>query len=191
LPESQLPDSPPPTPFADNKAFGQHRYLQSLVKRMAESRGFLVTLEKEVFGGIGKIDAALEKENDKIACEISVTNDSAYEIQNLRKCLSAGYAPVVLISADERHLAKIRQAAAAAISEAELAAVRFFTPEEFHFWIENLEANISGSEEKVKGFKVKVKLSPSGETDRSTRKKAISDVVFGALKKLKNKSKGE
>ena len=169
----------------------QHRYLQSLVKRMAESRGFLATVEKEVFGGAGRVDVALENETRKIACEISVTNEPAYELQNIRKCLAAEFSPVVVISADARHLDKIRRLAEENLSEDEFSKTMFFSPEEFHSWIENLEIDAAGKEEKVKGFRVNVKLKPVDEQGRSTAKKAISDVVFGAMKKLKKEDENK
>lgn len=177
----------PPLLAASGKDMQGHRYLQFLVKRMAENKGFLVTVEKEVFGGAGKIDVALENGSRKIACEISVTNTADYELQNVRKCLSAGYSPVVVISADGRHLDKIKRLATEHLAAADLAKAHFLTPEEFHSWLENLATGNSKSEEKVKGFKVNVRLKPVDETGLSTRKRAISDVVFGGLKKLKNK----
>lgn len=165
----------------------QHRYLQSLVKRMAEDKGFRVTIEKPVFGGIGKIDVTLENETQKIACEISVTNEPDYEVQNIRKCLSAGYSPVVVISADKKHLQKIKRKASEDLSSEDHPAIEFQTPDEFYDWLNDLDISQSSPDEKVKGFKVKVKLKPVEEADQSTRKKAISGVVFGAMKRMKNK----
>lgn len=48
--DSRLPE----TTVADRNS-NHHRYLQSIVKRMAEGEGFQVTLEKPVFGGRGKL----------------------------------------------------------------------------------------------------------------------------------------
>lgn len=166
-----------------------HRYLQLLVKRMAESKGFLATLEKEVLGGAGRIDVALESNSQKIACEISVTNEADYEVQNIRKCFSAGFSPVLLLSADRKHLEKIRRKSESELSDDDFSNTKFLTPEEFHSWLENVEIESDDKTEKIKGFKVKVKLKPVDETGVSTRKRAISDVIFGGLKKLKNKSK--
>lgn len=185
---STPPASLPPQAASSDKDTQSHRYLQSLVKRMAESKGFLATVEKEVFGGVGKIDVALEKENQKIACEVSITNEAGYELQNIRKCLSAGYHSVIVISADGRHLEKIKKLAAENLTGDDLAKTQFFTPEAFHSWLENLETADANSQEKVKGFKVNVRLKPVDERSVSTKKRAISDVIFGGLKKLKNKS---
>ena len=177
----------PPNAVVTDHGQQQHRYLQSLVKRMAENRGFRVMIEKPVFGGIGKIDVVLENESQRIAIEISVTNEPDYEVQNIRKCLSAGYNPVVMLSADTRHLGKIKQKAAEELSSEENNQIRFFAPDEFYDWLRVLDVDKSGTEEKVKGFKVKVDLKPLEQSEQSTRKKAISDVVFGAMKRLKNK----
>ncbi|MDP9114244.1 MAG: hypothetical protein M3O20_11265 [Acidobacteriota bacterium] len=54
----------------------QHKYLQELIKRWAENRGFAVTVEKSILGGLGLVDVALEKSGRAIACEISVTTDA-------------------------------------------------------------------------------------------------------------------
>lgn len=170
---------------ADNPS-SQHRYLQSLIKRMAESKGFRATIEKEIYGGIGKVDVSLENETSKIACEISVTNEVSYELQNIQKCLSAGYSVVMMISANKRHLDKIERMARQNTSTEDFAKIKFFVPEEFHVWLENVDTN--ETKEKVKGFKVKLKLKVVEEQERSTREHAISEVVFGSLKRLKNKS---
>lgn len=174
--------------FVSEKRTQQHRYLQALIKRMAENKGFRVTIEKQVLGGVGRVDVALENDSSKIACEISVTNETDYEVQNIQKCLAAGFNQVLLISADERHLAKIKQRASESLSPDEIAQVGFLTPEEFHIWLESLPAEEIITEDKVKGFKVKVKMKPVEESERTTRKRAISEVIFGALKRLRNKT---
>jgi len=182
-----IPDTAQFQPQGYDQRTQQHRYLQSLVKRIGENKGFRVTIEKEVFGGVGKIDVTLEDEARKIACEISVTNEPDYEVQNVQKCISAGYSPVIMISADPRHLGKIRQKVQDNLSADHLLIIKFFTPEEFYSWLEDLESIKIEDDKKVKGFKVKVNLKPVDQAEQSTRKRAISDVVFGALKRLKNK----
>lgn len=186
-----VPQVSPESPLPSGKASSQHRYLQSLVKKMAENKGFLVHLEKEVFGGAGKIDAVLEREEKKFAVEISVTNDPNYELQNIQKCLSAGFVQTILISADRRHLEKIKQKAEGELPENEFEKLLFFSPEEFHLWLENLPKNAEEKNTKIKGFKVKVKLNPVEEKSRSSRQKAINEIVFGGLKKIKKNDSEE
>ncbi len=185
-PETFLSDSNSlPLSEVSDKQTQQHKYLQSLVKRIGENKGFVAVTEKEVFGGAGRIDVALENEALRIAVEISVTNGAEYEVQNIQKCLAAEYDTVIMLSADARHLEKIRQKAEEILSPESFAMTKFFSPEAFHSWIENLDNESSQKSEKVKGFKVNVKLKPVEGAERATRKKAISNIVFGALKKLR------
>jgi Type IV secretion-system coupling protein DNA-binding domain len=139
-----------------------HRYLQSIIKRIGENHGFVATLEKQVFGGIGKIDVALESDSQKIACEIAVTNTVDYELQNIQKCMASGFAKVVVISSDAKHLANIRKKAELLISTEQFSKVHFLEPENFHLFMESLKikSNIpiidetTHSEIKIKGYKV-------------------------------------
>ena len=75
----------------------EHRYLQKIVKRIAEKYGLIATVEKQVSGGIGRIDVALENGAIKVACEVAVTNTIEYEVQSIQKCLSSGYDRVTVL----------------------------------------------------------------------------------------------
>ncbi len=172
-------------PVADNET-RQHKYLQSLVKRIGESMGFRATLEKSVLDRGGRVDVALEKDQLKIACEISVTNEAAYEIKNVKKCLDAAFDRVVVISSDERHLKKIKKLAAETILEAEHSKIEFLSPETFYAWLETV-AGDTIPEETVKGFKVKLKVKPVDQGKQTSKTKAISNIVLGAIKRLKNR----
>lgn len=91
----------------------QHKYLQSLVKKIAEDRGFEAHVEKTVLDGHGHIDVALEFAQLRVACEISVTTRVTHEVGNLTKCLAAGFDYAVLLSTDERILQLARDDVAA------------------------------------------------------------------------------
>ena len=45
----------------------QHKYLQNLIKKIAQDRGYLATIEKPLFDGARSVDVALEKDEKKIA----------------------------------------------------------------------------------------------------------------------------
>ncbi|HEX8264570.1 MAG TPA: type IV secretion system DNA-binding domain-containing protein [Pyrinomonadaceae bacterium] len=132
----------------------QHRYLQELVKRIGEKHGFLAIVEKEVFGGIGKIDVALEKGDQKIACEISVTTPPDYELDNIQKCLASSYGTVVVISPDKKHLASIRQKATENLSGVDLAKVVFMPPETFTGWLKEFDSTTRDKQDDNKRDKV-------------------------------------
>jgi len=86
----------------------QHKYLQSLVRKLAEERGFQVTVEKMVLGGHGHIDVVLEREGFAVACEIAVTTRVEHEMKNLTKCFAAGFDYAVLVCAEPRLLEAAR-----------------------------------------------------------------------------------
>ena len=97
------------------------------MKRLAEDRGFVVTVEKTVLDGHGHIDVALEREDLKIGCEISVTTRIDYEIGNLTKCLAAGFDYAVLMSSNRRTLDLAR----AGMVNVDDERVRFLVPDSF------------------------------------------------------------
>lgn len=175
---------PAPKKGSESENNRQHLYLQSLVKRMAEARGFLATAEKEVFGGSGKIDVSLEREDLRVAVEISVTTRPDYELNNIQKCLAAGYVPVVIL-AGRRHLENIRKKAEEAFDEAELEKVLFLEPDEFNSFLESIPAEKERQGRRVKGFRVNLKLKQSDKPEQNARQQVISEVVLKAMKRLK------
>lgn len=165
----------------------QHQYLQNLVKRIAEKQGFRATIEKQVFGGIGRIDVALENDTQKIACEISVTTPADYELQNIQKCLASGYEPVIVMSADEKHLTEIRGKAEGNLSQADLAKIVFLKPEEFAAFLESIALSSEVTENKIKGYKVNVGYAEPPESDQKVRAVRIKDMLLNIFKSRNTK----
>jgi predicted DNA-binding transcriptional regulator AlpA len=121
----------------------QHKYLQQLIKRWAENRGYGVTLEKPILGGLGLVDVALEKSGRLIACEISVTTDPEHEVGNVQKCLAGGFEQVIVVSTDKKVLSKIHGAVAESVPQEQRKKIRFMAPEELFTFIESMEASVS------------------------------------------------
>ena len=113
----------------------QHKYLQSLIKKLAEERGFVVSLEKIVLGGHGYVDALLERDGLKIGCEISISTRLEHEVGNITKCLAAGFDFAVLLSTDERILIMAK----AELTNADQRA-RFLSPDAFISFLDELDA---------------------------------------------------
>ena len=131
----------------------QHKYLQQLIRRMAESKGYRATVEKQILDGLGSVDVALEKEGCSIACEISVTSTTDQEVGNIQKCLAAGFEHVVLVSSDKKVLGKARVAISTALNKDQVKRVAFLTPEELFTFIDTLEVEVAGREEAVRDSK--------------------------------------
>ena len=176
-------EKPPLETISDNG--NEHRYLQGIIKRVGENAGFVASLEKQVFGGVGKVDVALENKHCKIACEIAVTNTIDYEIRNIQKCLAAGFDKTIVISPDAKHLANIQRKVEAIISTEQLAKVYFLEPENLHLFLEKLKADFNGlpNDGKVKGYTVNAGFKETSETEAKTRTQTVLEILSNAIKR--------
>jgi hypothetical protein len=184
-----LPEGLPEAEPTLGRGGQQHRYLQHLVKRLAADKEYRVTIEQSVLGGTGSVDVALEKGGQRIAVEISVTSTDEYELKNIQKCLAAGFDSVVLLSQEPRFLGKVRRRAESELNSENLSRVLFLTPEQFVTFLDEREAASLSGEETVRGYKVKVSYKAVEETEKNSRKQAISEVLLRAMKRMK-KPKG-
>lgn len=169
------------------KTESQHKYLQTLIKKMGEEKGYRAILEQATPDGQGRVDVSLEKNGKKIACEISITSTPDYELSNIEKCLMAGYEKVVLCAPDKKALEKIKALTGQKFPDQDQARIFFFHPDEFFFFLETEAAKEAGKEERVKGYKVKVKYQPVKEIDKQTKRDAVAKVIIGALKRMDGK----
>ena len=112
----------------------QHKKLQSLIRKLAEDRGYTVNTEVPVLGGHGHVDVTLEKDGRRIAIEISVSARLEHEVGNLTKCLGAGFDIAVLVSSDTRLL----DAAKPELANAE-GRVAFLTPHAVAEYLDRLD----------------------------------------------------
>lgn len=180
-PKEETTVVPPPM---EGKGGPQHKYLQALIKRMAEDKGFRAIIEKTLPGG-GSVDVSIERDGKMIACEISETTSDAHELRNIEKCLAAGYEKVVLCSQEKKFLEKVRGAAEKGLKKTELEKVLFLQPEELYFLLEEEAAGLAGKEERVKGYRVKTSFSPVREGEKKTKREAVAKVILGAMRRMK------
>ena len=185
--------APPPAPARERRAVPgtpaplgrggpEHQYLQELVKRWAEAKGYRATVEEPLPSG-GKVDVALRREGHALACEISVTSSVAQEIGNVEKCLAAGFDEVVLLALNRGTLGKVREALDLRLPPGAAGHVRCLSPEEF-FTV--LDAPVPPPEEStVAGYKVKVKYQPGEGEAASHKSRAVTDLILKSLKRLK------
>jgi hypothetical protein len=190
-PATAPPAPPPPArerrpspvePAALGRGGPEHQYLQELVKRWAEAKGYRATVEEPLPSG-GKVDVALRREGHSLACEISVTTGAGHEIGNVEKCLAAGFDEVVLLSLSRGTLGKVREALDLRLPPGAAARVRYMSPEEF---FTSLDAPAPEPEESmVAGYKVKVRYRPPEGEAASHKSKAVTEILMKSLKRLK------
>jgi len=153
------------TPKLPGRGGPQHKYLQDLIKQLAEDRGFDVSIEEAVLDGHGYIDVVLARDTLRIACEISITTRVPHEIRNLSKCLAAGFTYAVLLSSDERAL----ETAAAAFVPSD-DRLRFLTPDAFISFLDELPGGMrSTTAPKKKGAQGRLPFEKPASLDDTKR----------------------
>lgn len=168
------------------KNMTQHRYLQMMIKQIAEANGYRATIEETTPDGLGKVDVSLELGAKRIACEISVTTTDEHEIGNIEKCLRAGYDRVLVCSPQTKTLRKIEALAKKRLGNTDLQKVSFLAPEDL---LPFLEEQASGADtgERVKGYKVRVKYRAVSDQERQARRDSLAQVMLETLRRLREK----
>ncbi len=174
----------------DQAVFSQHRYLQTLIKKMAEQRGYKAIIEKPVLDCNGRVDVSLERENEKIACEISVTTTKEHELNNIKKCLNAGYESIFICSIEQKHLDEIKKKSESELSAEEQKKVLYFQPERLFLYLEQKtrKQDIEGNENKVKGYRVNVSYNDVPEKERIHKERNIMNTILKSMVQM-NKNK--
>jgi hypothetical protein len=182
IPRTRPQRSAPATPGRGGQ---EHKRLQSAIRSMGQDKGYRATIEKEILGGTGKVDVALERDDVSIACEISVTTDPEQELGNIQKCLAAGFDHVALISGNKATLNKVRALAKESLPDSDLSRIQFQTSEEFFAFLQELDAKAASKEETVRGYKVRTSFKALNESEKKARKKVIAETILTALRKKK------
>ena len=171
----------PPVDRELGKGGSQHRYVQHLVKGLAEERGFRAVVEEAVEGG--QVDVALHRTGLSIAVEISVTSKPEYEAQNLAKCLRGGFTRVFAIAADQKRLRAIEAQARGRLSEDDMKRIDFLTPELVASALDDLTAP---AEEPtlVRGYRVKVSRANVTAAEAQDRRATVARVIAQSMRGL-------
>ncbi len=162
------------------KEESQHRYLQALVKRMAEARGYKAVIEQPTADGRGRVDVHLERNGKRIAVEICNTTEPDWEMHNIQKCFDAGYDHILTCSNEAKSLESIRNKAKE-LSQPVKDKLQFLEPEQVFAFLDAELAKKASTEKRVRGYRVKVNYSAvsSDEAERINRAivKSVSDAA--------------
>lgn len=183
-PQPETPREAPPTEARrPGKGGPEHTYLQELIKRWAEEKGFRAIVEEQIAGGKESIDIALYRGDLKIACEVSVTTPLEYEVGNVTKCLAAGFGTVVVVSLKKARLAKLDKLLSESLSPEQRGQIHLFTTEELLSWLE--EQPVYEEVGTVRGYKVKVKYKNPGDD----RLKRVAEILARSTSGLDRKDR--
>jgi hypothetical protein len=166
------------------KELSQHRYMQTLIKKMAEARGYKALIEEPTPDGKGRVDVALEKNGKKIACEIGVTTSKEWEVHNIEKCIAAGYDPVIAISNDKKGIELMQKQVNETLDANTRKKVFVMEPEQLFFYLDTETAKEATTEKRVKGYRVKVEYSASPQEETKQRRESVAKAVLNSLKKV-------
>ncbi len=200
--EVSTPTAKPPTEAPDTKPLEEkaqefiqketekeelreHRYLQEAIKRTGEAFGFKSVIEEPTPDGQGSIDVSLKRDDLTIAVEVAVTNTKSYEVQNIQKCLRAGFDIVVVCSNAEKHLQGIETEAKKVLGKPELKKVAFYSPDQLTAFVQST-VKPKKSENVVKGYRVKVSVEPSVSAIDEVHKR-VAKTILENIKHKKGK----
>ena len=180
----QVPKTTPIKATGPGHGGRQHRYLQELVKHLAEERGFRASIEMPILEGSGRVDVSLEREELRVACQISVTTTTDWELSGVEKCLAAEYSHVALIGVSQRHIQRLSKFIEEHIDPSEQGKVAYLTSESLVEYLDDFGPS-EPSRKTIRGYKVKTTHQGISAEDAAARRTAISKVIAQSLRKEK------
>jgi len=170
---------------AQGRGGSEHRYLQELIRRIAQDRNLMAVVEGPLEGG-GRADVLVGNEDRRVAFEISVTTDGDQELGNLAKYGSDEVAEIVVVSANARHLASLRQRASKADLDFDLERISFLAPADLLAFFDSfvVEGEVSGR--RVRGYEVQVSHRVTDQEDARRRRDAVGNVIARSINKTKD-----
>ncbi|MCU7867423.1 MAG: DUF87 domain-containing protein [Candidatus Thiodiazotropha sp. (ex Lucinoma borealis)] len=183
---TQKPSPSTVEPAPQGRGGRQHKYLQKLVKSLAEDRGFRASIEESILNGTGHVDVSLKREQIRLAVEISVTTTRDHELGNVEKCLAAGYQNVVLIGATARHIQSLAKFIEENLEEHDQGKVHYTTPEGMIDYLDSLGVMPKTTEQIVRGYKVRTTHQTLNPADAAARRQAITSVITRSLRRSKD-----
>jgi hypothetical protein len=159
----------------------RHRYLQALVKKLAEELELKATLEAPLPGG-GQVDVLIERDGVVAGIEISVTTAADHDREKLRKCLAAGYPRVAVVVAKSKGISpRYGATLLEGFSVDERARVSVLTPEAVPDFIAALAPPPSPTETIVKGYRVRVSHAATSPDEARARREQLGRIIAQSL----------
>lgn len=178
-----VPDVEPSTAKKSTEDLTEQNRLQKFIQKYAEGLNFLVQREVTTPDGKGRIDLVLRRSEIEIAVEISVTNKVPYEIQNLQKCLDAGYPIVFSICEDRAKLAKIEEKAQKTFPVSEFEKLAFATTSQFSEILLEVVTNEQSEVKQVDGWTLKTTFVAPPQEVRDELAKRVSKIIGDAARR--------
>jgi hypothetical protein len=137
------------------------------------------------------VDLLLERGDQKIACEISVSTTIDHEVGNVRKCLKAGLPQIAVICVNEDRLQKIAAAVSGSLGVEAAVPVAYYQPDPFIAYLKKLAPPVPQDATIMRrGYKVKRSVPALTEEERHQREEIANQTMAEAMRpKIRNPSK--
>lgn len=162
------------------KELSEHRYTQMYIKKMAEARGYVATIEQPTQNG-GSVDILLEKNGKRIACEIGCTTTVACEVHNIQKCLDEGYEIVVALATNQTLMPVIQREIETQIKANDLSRVMVADSHMFLTYLDYEIASEASTEIRIKGYRVKTEYSNTSPEEQNMKRNIITQTILKSL----------
>jgi hypothetical protein len=163
----------------------QHQAIQLRIKEAAEKLGFRCVIEKPVLDGKGSVDLLLERDDQGIACEISISTTIDHEVRNALKCLKAGFQEVAVICIDETRLKRIEAAVIGSLGAALALKVKYYQPDQFIARLQELSRPVpkpAAAPQVRRGYKVKRSVPKLTPEEQKLREEAAIRSIAEAMR---------
>jgi len=97
-----------------------------MIAEQAEVFGWKAVVEKRIPRSLENADVELRKDDIRVAVEISSTTRPEHEIQNIKKCLEAGYDYILAVCPDNKRLSLLKTEVKKVFSFKERERIRFY-----------------------------------------------------------------
>lgn len=173
----------PGAPAELGKGGEQHKAMQRRIKEAAESLGFRSVIEKQLSESQESVDLLLERGDQKIACEISVTTTIDHEVGNVRKCWKAGLPQVAIICVSGDRLQKIAAAVAGSLGAEVATRVAYYEPDQFIAHLKTLPMAVpEDSVTTHRGYKVKRSIPKLTAEEHRQREETANRMMAEAMR---------
>ena len=174
-------------PLPKERDVSTHRYLQTLVKKMAEAKGYVATIESMIPYTSEQVDVLLAKDNRTIAIEICNTTDAEWEVHNIQKCITAGFDEIISLSGDPKQLERIKKKCIENMVDFTKHTILFFTPDVLFEYLnqEPIIQDAPPQQTTMKGYRVSVSYDAITQDEMKRKRSSVAQVVMSSLRKQK------
>jgi len=144
-----------------------HKQLQAMIKEQAEVFGWKANIEERIPHSLDSVDVGLKKDDVRVAIEVSATTYPELELQNIRKCLNAGYDYVISVSSDEKNLLSIKKEARKVFTLRDRERIRFSAPAQVKEYLKGIASTGIVSENGIVSDQIKKQKELMGTKEAS------------------------